>query len=96
MSDVSDTRQPFPCPNHSGPTTGCPKCRESFERFATARDDVDYVLRWLRQTNAPENIVGLQLRALETLGGCGCDYELVEDGAVQRVRWFHGPGCPLA
>jgi len=59
-----------------------------------ARDDADYVLRWLRQSGAPENIVRLQLRALESLGGCGCDYELVEDGAVQRVRWFHEPGCP--
>ena len=66
----------------------------TFDRMVVARDDVDYVLRWLRQTGAPENIVGLQLRALETLGGCGCDYELVEDGAVQRLRWFHEPGCP--
>lgn len=24
---------------------------------------------------------------------CGCAYELVEDGAVQRVRWFHEPSC---
>lgn len=24
---------------------------------------------------------------------CGCAYELVEDGAVQRVRWFHEPQC---
>ncbi len=24
---------------------------------------------------------------------CGCEYELVEDGAMQRKRWFHEPGC---
>ena len=30
----------------------------------------------------------------ETWVECGCDYELVEDGSVQRIRWFHDPECP--
>ena len=33
-------------------------------------------------------------RVLETEAEpCDCDYELVEDGSVQRKRWFHEPGC---
>jgi hypothetical protein len=34
-----------------------------------ARVDASYVLDWLRQTNAPANIIGLQERIVESLGG---------------------------
>lgn len=36
---------------------------------ALARGDVDYVLRWLRQSGAPANIVALQERALDAMVG---------------------------
>jgi len=34
-----------------------------------ARGDASYVLDWLRQTDAPENILRLQERTVEMLGG---------------------------
>jgi hypothetical protein len=43
--------------------------RERADSFAIAHADADYVLRWLYQTNAPANIIGLQERARVALGG---------------------------
>jgi len=37
--------------------------------FPLARQDADYVLEWLRQTNATSIIVALQERVLVALGG---------------------------
>lgn len=61
---------------HHGRLTGVKDGRPHSDECATcalltdltvAKADADYVLRWLLQTNAPDNILGLQARVLETL-----------------------------
>jgi hypothetical protein len=51
----------------------------------TDRCDASYVLDWLRQTDAPENIVALQERVVAALGGFV--------GFPERMRLPDSNGC---
>lgn len=60
------------CKTHQSPKQTCGWCGAQFgagtQGFdaATGQADLDYVLRWLKQADAPENIVGLQKRGADT------------------------------
>jgi hypothetical protein len=56
---VSDTRLPLRIHDLILPAEYVPPL--------VAQADADYVLRWLEQTDAPENIRKLQRRAVDTL-----------------------------
>jgi len=54
----------------TGPGTTQPSSRSPLYRIGKgiASADADYVLRWLKQTKAPQNIIALQERVLKSIG----------------------------
>lgn len=49
-----------------------------------ARLSASYVLDWLRQTNAPGNVIALQTSVVEALGG----YASFEERVGLRANWL--------
>lgn len=54
---------------------------------ATGQADLDYVLRWLKQTDAPENIVGLQKRGADTFERLSKALETLAQWPLEKTRF---------